>query len=353
MRKKLSLLLLSALLILPMSACGRGVNGDAVYQENRPDTSVTAQTDTSTSDINDSSDASADTEGNDDANSAAPSQAPSSAQISEDSPKSEDTSKTEVSKAQTGSASADKRLTVTALKAGSADAFILMTDNHVTLIDTGLNKKSDRLIDFLKDENVKKVDEMIITHFDKDHVGGADQVLYNFEVGTVYTTYYTKESDQIDEFLKAMDSKGMTEDVVREVLSYEADGVSFTIYPPLDEDYTEKPSNNSSLVIRVCVGENSMLFTGDAEALRIFELLGTEGLQSTILKVPHHGRYSMLTEALIEYVSPKYAIISSGNSDPEDSEVVSLLKKHKVTTYLTREGNITITMTPDEVSISQ
>ncbi len=249
--------------------------------------------------------------------------------------------------------SADTTLTVTALKAGAADAFVLMTDNHVTLIDTGLDSKADKLVDFLYEQGVTRIDEMIITHFDKDHVGGADHILSEFEVGTIYTTYQSKESDDITAYMEALTAAGLSETEVTELTTYEADGVTYAIYPPKAQSYAEKTSNNSSLVIKVSVGDNSMLFAGDAEAERIEELLDTQGLQSTILKVPHHGRYNANSQALIDYVSPKYAIITSSKSEPEDQEVLDALSAAGVKTYLTRDGNITIRISGSEVEISQ
>ncbi len=258
-----------------------------------------------------------------------------------------DTSSTVITDSQ------DTTLTITAIKGGAADTFVLISDNHVTIIDTGLDKKADRLVDFLKEQGVTRVDELIITHFDKDHVGGADHVINNFEVGTVYTTYHSKESDDITAYLEALHANDLTETTVRDIVFYEADGVSFTIYPPRAEAYAEKISNNSSLVIMVSLGENSMLFAGDAEGERIAELLNTDGLQATILKVPHHGRLAYNSEDLIKYVAPKYAIITSSKNEPEDQQVLDYLEENGVVTYLTRDGNITITMTSTNVSISQ
>lgn len=247
----------------------------------------------------------------------------------------------------------DTTLTITCIKGGAADAFVLISDNHVAVIDTGLDKKADKLVEFLNEQGVTKVDELIITHFDKDHVGGADHIINNFEVGTVYTTYHSKESDDITAYLEALENSGLQETTVSETLSYTADGISFTIYPPQSPVYYESTSNNSSLVIRVALGENSMLFAGDAEYERLAELLKTEGLSSTILKVPHHGRYNANTEAFIKYINPQYTIITSSKGEPEDQEVLDILAANGITTYLTKDGNVTITMTSDGVEISQ
>ena len=247
----------------------------------------------------------------------------------------------------------DAKLTITAIKEGAADAFVLMWDGYVAIIDTGLENKADKLVDFLTQQGVNRVDYLIISHFDKDHVGGADHILKGFEVGEVYSTYRSKDSDDIESYMSALEAAGLTEKVVKEVTAFEEGGVSFTIYPPRFNEYAEKTSNNSSLAVRVSVGENAMLFAGDAEAERIKELLATEGLESVILKVPHHGRLAANTEALIKYVSPKYAVVTSSSSEPEDQEVVDILKANGVSTYFTKDGNITITMTASEVEIDQ
>ena len=167
------------------------------------------------------------------------------------------------------STTGDTSLTVTCLKGGAADAFVLVSDNHVTIIDTGLDSKADKLVDFLNEQGISKIDELILTHFDKDHVGGADHVLENFEVGKVYATYHSKESDDITDYLNALKEAGMEETQVTKTITYEADGISFTIYPPQATSYLESESNNSSLVIKATIGDNSMLFAGDAEYERL------------------------------------------------------------------------------------
>jgi beta-lactamase superfamily II metal-dependent hydrolase len=230
---------------------------------------------------------------------------------------------------------------------------VLIGENHVTVIDTGLDEHGQELVDFLKDQGVSRIDNLIITHFDKDHVGGADYVVNNFDIGTVYTTYKSKESDDLDSYLAALSAKGLAETVVTEEVSFEADGVSYDIYPPQSTAYEKSQSNNSSLVIMVSVGDNNMLFAGDAEKDRINELLAMEDIQAEILKVPHHGRYEKNMAALVEKVSPEYAIITSGTIEPEDAEVMQILETAGVTTYLNREGNITITMSSDNISITQ
>ena len=252
-----------------------------------------------------------------------------------------------------GSKNDTSEIKIIALKAGSADAFVLESENTVTIIDTGLDKNKEELVDFLKEENITKVDNLIITHFDKDHVGGADSVIDEFDIGKVYATYQSKESDDITEYYASLSSKNLTETVVTNKLEYEADGITYTIYPPESDSYSDSESNNSSLVIRIVAGNYSMLFAGDAEEARISELLSTPWLESTILKVPHHGRIAANSEEFVQYINPDYAVITSGGSDKEDDELVDILNDNDVDTFLTRKGTVTIVMTSNSVEISQ
>ena len=254
---------------------------------------------------------------------------------------------------QSQEADSASSLTITAISGDAADTFVLMGENHVTVIDTGLDEHGQELVDFLNSRGVTKIDNLIITHFDNDHVGGADYVIDAFDIGTIYTTYKSKESEQIDNYLAALSAKGLSETVVSEVTSFEMDGVKYDIYPPQSTAYEKDPSNNSSLVIMVSCGDNNMLFAGDAEKLRINELLSMDDIQAEILKVPHHGRYEKNTAALVDKVSPDYAIITSSLEEPEDAEVLEILEAAGVSTYLNREGNITITMSPTEITIMQ
>lgn len=258
---------------------------------------------------------------------------------------------------KTGSAdkeeTAQTTLTVTALDVGKADAFLLKTTDFTALIDTATEEEGENVVTFLESQGIKTIDLLIITHFDKDHVGGADQVIKAFEVKRVISAVQAKESEDVDEFYNALKKKDLEDEIITQMQEFMADGVRFEIYPPEKESYEKKESNNSSLVVRVTVGEKSMLFTGDAQEERIEELLAMDDLQSDVLKMPHHGKLEDNTEALIRHVAPDYAVITSSEDDLEDAEVLSLLEDLGVKVFLTRNGEITITISADEVLVEQ
>ena len=151
----------------------------------------------------------------------------------------------------------DAEITITAFKCGKADAFLLRTANHTVVIDTATDKKGDNFLELIDEQGIDTIDDMIITHFDQDHVGGADQIIKAKNVGKIYTTYLSKNSDDIGEYYKALKEKGYKDLIVKDVYSFKEDGVVYTIYPPEAMNYKSSVSNNSSLAIMVQCGDKT------------------------------------------------------------------------------------------------
>ena len=250
-----------------------------------------------------------------------------------------------------------KHLTVYCLNEGKADAFVMFVGtNNAVVIDCGKAKDGDDILDVLEEQGIEHISALIVTHFDKDHVGEADEVINGSDVEKIYTTHGTKDSKQVKEFEEAMELNNKTPIVVREYTSFEVDGTKYEIFPPLKESYGDEDneSNNSSLVVKVTNADNSILFAGDVENERLPELIASDyDLTCDILKVPHHGRAEKLTEQFIKKVTPQYAIITSSEEEPEDKEVLDILKAFEVETYLTRNGEVLIDTLPGEIKIDQ
>lgn len=247
----------------------------------------------------------------------------------------------------------DAEITITAFKCGKADAFLLRTANHTVVIDTATEKKGDNFLELIDEQGIDTIDDMIITHFDKDHIGGADQIIRTKNVGKIYTTYLSKDSDDIGEYYNALKEKGYKDLIVKDVISFKEDGVVYTIYPPEATVYKSSISNNSSLAIKVQCADKTMLFTGDAEEERINELISTAGFECDVLKMPHHGRFKKNLDEFVNYVNPKYAIITASKKEHEDIETINILEDKGIETYITRDGDITIKMNAEGVTIEQ
>lgn len=236
--------------------------------------------------------------------------------------------------------------------AGKADACVLKTANSTVLIDTGKNKFGKEIASYLKENGITEVDALIITHFDKDHVGGADTVLENVKVRQIYEPAYVSDSKQYMQYTEAVEATGTPVIRLEENITFELDGVHYIIDVANQSDYGESEENDFSLVISLRYGETSFLFAGDAENPRLSELLAEGVGRHDLLKVPHHGRAEKLSAAFFEAVSPQYSIITSDEEELEETSVVNNLKQYG-RVYLTRLGDVTCVSDGKTISISQ
>ena len=170
----------------------------------------------------------------------------------------------------------------------------------------------------------------------------------------VYTTYLSKDSDEIDDYLAALKDIGLTAQQVSDETNLSIDEVTYAIHPPDSSSYGIDESNNSSLVTRVTLGDKNLLFTGDIEADRIEELVGDGAdLSCDLLKVPHHGIYEKATKRLVSAASPSFAVITSSKDEKEDDETVRVLEDAGAEVYLTRTGVVTAVTDGSSLTVSQ
>lgn len=235
-------------------------------------------------------------------------------------------------------------LAITFLDAGKADAIVLHTNNSTVLIDTGLKSGGKDLVELIKEQGIDTIDYLIITHFDKDHVGGAAKVIKKLKVNNILTSDYFKDSEEVEDYIEACDNAGIKPEVLQDEISFTLDNVTYKVYPHIASSYSEKESNNSSLIISVEHGENRMLFTGDANNLRIEEFITKQesNFKYQLLKVPYHGRYMECLPEFFNIIKPEYAVITSSEEEKEDKETVELLKVLDTNVLLTREGTIVV-----------
>ncbi len=241
------------------------------------------------------------------------------------------------------SASSSPSFRVVCLNAGKADAMLLLSDNATVVLDTGEHGEGKEIVQTLENLGIQKIDYLILTHFDKDHAGGAAKVIKEMEISHILQTYPVKDNDAYADYLKAISDASIKPEIVSADYDFTLDSITYHIMPPVCSSYPESESNNSSLVMQVTHGNNTFLFTGDAEDARIQELLTDTSfnLHSTFLKVPYHGHYQSLLPDLIEKVAPTYAVITSSDDEPEDAKTLELLTEIGCHTYLTRKGSVT------------
>lgn len=233
-------------------------------------------------------------------------------------------------------------LTAHFFDAGKADAILLTTASSAVLIDAGEKGFGKTILAYLEERGVEKLDCLIVTHFDRDHVGGAAKVINNIAVERVLQSNQAKDSEEYEKYVKALANAGIEPVTVRETETFTLDGVVYTVDPPRRDDYSADESNNSSLIVSAQNGETRFLFTGDAQSERLAEYLSGGAAACDVLKVPHHGGDEPLLGELLAAARPAYAIITSSDEEPESAATVEALKDAGVEVLLTREGAVTL-----------
>lgn len=240
---------------------------------------------------------------------------------------------------------AEPKLTVTFLDVGQGDAALVECDGAAMLIDGGAPGQSSKLYSALKRRGITRLDYLVATHPDADHIGGLAGALEAATVGTAYCSVAEHDTDTFRTFQRKLEEKGVPLAVPEAGDSFPLGGSTVQLLGPLRQS---GDTNNSSLVLRLVCGETALLFTGDAEREEEQDLL-TAGcdLSATLLKVGHHGSDSSTSYPFLREVMPRYAVLSVGADNPyghPDENTLSRLRDAGVQVFRTDlQGDITVT----------
>lgn len=229
----------------------------------------------------------------------------------------------------------DGELEVHFIDVGQGDSILIKQNGHNMLIDAGDNKYGQTVVNYLKENGVKKLDYVIGTHPHADHIGGLDDVIYAFDVEKVFLPNITHTTKTFEDLLIAIQSKNLNITVPEVGGVYELGDASFKILAPANSYYDNL--NNFSIVTRLEYGNNSFLFTADAEDVLEVEMLNSGyNLKSDVLKVGHHGSNTSTTASFLNAINPKYAVIQLASNNEyghPSAEVISRLREKNIEIY--------------------
>ena len=230
---------------------------------------------------------------------------------------------------------------------GQGDSMLAKLPNNTTmLIDAGSNSKSGIVLQYLKDNEVQKIDMLIATHPHEDHIGSMDEVIYEFEIGDIYMPKVSATTKAFENLLTAIKDKNLKVNSAKGgMILHDEDGLKIEFTAPNSDSYTN--TNDYSAVTKITYGSTSFLLTGDAENRSENEMLERNyNLKSDVLKVGHHGSKTSSSLGFLKAVSPQIGIISSGrgNSDNHTAEeTLENLENHGINIYRTDElGTIVV-----------
>ncbi len=248
-------------------------------------------------------------------------------------------------------------LKVTIFRVGKADAIVLETGEHTMVIDAGEEEDGEEVLAYLENQHISKLDTLLITHYDQDHVGGADTLVEALEIDQVVVPAYQGNNTEYVDFIHAVDERKLKLIPLQKTKEFSLGEAEVIVNPPNSyktEGDSVEMDNNFSLITTVKHGEKRFLFTGDAEKQRIREWLSDGTAEKyDFLKVPHHGVYNTAMKELLEVTEPEYAVICSSHKNPADVETLELLKQFQTQIYQTKDGNVTVLSDGTHVEVHQ
>ena len=203
---------------------------------------------------------------------------------------------------------------ITLVDIGQGSAALVRTRNHLLLHDAGpqYSRESEAgtrvLLPLLRAQAARRIDLLMLSHRDADHVGGAAALMAALPVTALWSSLEASHPLRAGKVPHTRCEAGQ---------QWQWDGVSFVVLHPLAADY-ERPGlkpNAMSCVLRVTdAAGNRLLLTGDIEAEQEQRLVATDAaaLRSSVLVVPHHGSKTSSTAAFLDAVAPQVAVMQAG-----------------------------------------
>lgn len=219
---------------------------------------------------------------------------------------------------------------------GQADCILISNNGQYALIDAGNNGDGKKLVTYFKNLGVQNFQYVIGTHAHEDHIGGMDDIIYNFSISHFFMPDVITTTRTFENVLDALETKGVAFETPSINDTFVMGDIRFTV---LWIGRDKSDLNDTSIVVKAIYKNTSYLFMGDATS-KIEKNILDKDLSSDVLKVGHHGSQYSSSAQFLKKVNPKYAIIQVGrNNDYGHPKQVVLDKLNKmgVTTFRTDE----------------
>ncbi len=237
---------------------------------------------------------------------------------------------------------------------GQGDATLVTCDGHAMLIDAGDYSKGTAIQNYLQKQKIKKLDYLILTHPDSDHIGGAPVIITKFEIGRVFVSNYEKDNKTYQKLIQALDNKRLKYTTPETGTQYALGTAKITILAP--NNVYDNP-NDASVALMLQNGKNKFLFTGDAGEDAEQDILETDiDLSADVYKAGHHGSSTSTSQDFFKAVSPSCAVISCGEDNSyghPHAETLNTFRMNGVKVYRTDEdGTIIATSDGKEITFN-
>ena len=238
---------------------------------------------------------------------------------------------------------------------GQGDSSLIITPKAKTiLIDAGDEAHAKKVVSYIREQGIEKLDLVIATHPDADHIGGMDKVIKNFDIGVFAMPDVSAKTNQYKQIQRELKAKKMKVTRLYQGDKVQIDDdIDFEILSPVKgKKYDD--TNEYSIVAKIVYKDTSFILMGDATMENEVDIINNvPDIDIDVLKLGHHGSSTSSSDYFITKTSPNIAIISCGKNNKyghPHQEVMRVLKKHGVTPYRTDEmGDIVITSDGKEI----
>ena len=193
---------------------------------------------------------------------------------------------------------------------GQADSTLIKYKNKTMLIDAGNNEDGKNIVKFLKDKGISKLDYIVGTHYDEDHIGGLDDIIENFDIGKFYLSNGGELGPNYYNLEKAAKKKNLAITIPKVGDKIDFGDVDMEVMAA--SKFDGKNDNNASIVIQAKYGSRKYLFMGDLEKQ---EEAKRKWNEVDVLKAGHHGSNTSSTQEFLNQVKPKYVFVSAGKNN--------------------------------------
>ena len=227
---------------------------------------------------------------------------------------------------------------------GNSDAILIESEKTV-LIDGAENDDEKILPEYIKSLGIDTLDYVIATHVHADHIGALDSVIDSFKIGQLFASNGKSTTKTYTDYIEAAARKGIYPSVPLEGTSY---AIGHGAYIQFFNTKGGEDTNNESLVTLLVNGSDKALFTGDIEKVAENRIL-KDIPQVDLLKVAHHGSSTSSSDAFLDKVNPKYAVITCGAGNSyghPHKETLNSLNSRNIEIYRTdKDGTVTFIST--------
>lgn len=237
---------------------------------------------------------------------------------------------------------------------GQGDSTLIKCGKQSMLIDAGDDSKGTLLQNYLKKQGVRKLDYLILTHPDADHIGGAPVIITKFDIDKVFISNYEKDNKTYQKLIQSLDDKRLKYTTPRVGSQYSLGTATIIVLAP---NHKYNNPNDASIAFIIQNGNNKFLFTGDAgeEAERDI-LNGKIDISADVYKAGHHGSKYATSRDFFQAVSPSYAVISCGEDNSyghPHAATLNIFRSNGVNVYRTDEdGTIIATSDGDKITFN-